>query len=177
MRLLALCAVLVAFAGACDDVSNAPQDLSTAVPHNFEQINTLILQPLCANFSVCHSKTGERDAGHLNLDVADPYSTLVNVLSDNDVAMAEGKLRVEPCNPDDSFLWIKLNLPLTNKNADLKGTYGSSMPRDNPHLPAEQLAAIRDWIARGAHKDEPADVTGATCEVDDAAVSDLAMAD
>ena len=179
-----LLALAVAVVPACDDTgSGVPEDMSTAVPHNFDQINTLILQPLCANFSVCHSPDGQKDAGHLNLLANmpagnDPYEQLFLKLSDNDVAKAEGKYRVKPCDPDNSFLWIKLNLPLSqDKNADLKGTYGASMPRDNPHLPPEQLQAIRDWISRGAHRNEAADVTGDTCTVEDASTQDLASAD
>ena len=37
------------------------------------------------------------------------------------------------------------------------------MPDTSPHLPAEQIQAIKDWIDRGALRDEPATVTGKSC--------------
>jgi hypothetical protein len=169
--------------GGCDDTgTGTSEDLATGVPHNFQQINTLILQPLCGNFSTCHSSDGKNDAGHLDLAGSDPgssfdtaYDALVGVPSYNMQAMTEGKLRVKPCDPDNSFMWIKLNLPVTQDLRSPTGAvvgYGASMPKDNPHLPPEMLNAIHDWIARGAHQNEPDDVTGATCTTDDAAVPD-----
>ncbi|HEX4511445.1 MAG TPA: hypothetical protein VH328_15255 [Burkholderiaceae bacterium] len=168
--------IAVALGAGCDDDGGptGPVDMSVAVPHNFDQINTLILQPLCGSFSVCHSKDGAKDAGKLDL-TNDPYNALIGVLSDNTQAASEGLLRVKICDPDNSFLWKKLNLPETQKDSMVG--YGASMPKDNPHLPPEQLAAIHDWIARGAHLNEPADVTGDTCTTDDAAVPDLASHD
>jgi hypothetical protein len=149
-------------------------DLSVVVLHNFDQINTFVLGPLCSNFSVCHSTQGQRDAGHLDLS-KNTYAAMVNVISDNKMAAAEGMLRVKPCDPENSFLYKKLTLPETQK--DSKVGYGASMPKDNPHLPPEQLQAIRDWIARGAKQHEADDVTGNTCETDDASVEDLSSSD
>jgi len=149
-------------------------DMSIVTLHNFDQINTFVLQPLCSNFSVCHSTQGQRDAGHLDLS-KDPYKALINVLADNKMAGGEGKLRVQPCNPDSSFLMIKLTLPETQKDSNVG--YGASMPKDNTHLPMEQIQAIHDWIARGAREHEAADVTGTTCMTDDAAVEDLSAID
>jgi hypothetical protein len=177
MRTLCLL-VAVGAIGCGDDGPAENPDLSIVTLHNFDQINTYVLGPLCSNFSVCHSTQGQRDAGHLDLQkggAAGAYAALVGVLSDNKMAGAEGKVRVVPCDPDDSFLYIKLTLPETQK--DSKVGYGASMPKDNPHLPMEQLQAIRDWIARGAREHEPADVTGTTCMTDDASVQDLSSVD
>jgi hypothetical protein len=174
MRKLCLMLLCVA-ASACDDDSPGDMmDMSVSVPNNFDEINTFVLGPLCANFSVCHSRMGANTGGHLNL-ADDPYNELVGVLSDNMMAGAEGKLRVKPCDPDNSFLMIKLLLPETMR--DSKVGYGASMPKDNPHLPMEQIQAIRNWIARGAHRNEAADVTGDTCVTEDASVQDLSMID
>ena len=129
------------------------------VPHNFDQINTHILGPSCAAFSVCHSPDGARDANMLDLKT-DPYAALVGVLSQNAKAMGEGKLRVKPCDSANSFLTIKLKLAA---NQDSKTGYGDYMPDTNPHLPNEQIQAITDWIDRGALKTESATVTGKTC--------------
>ena len=68
------------------DQRQRPDMTAVVVPHNFDQINTEILQPSCAAFSVCHSTDGARDANMLDLKT-DPYAALVGVLSDN----AEGQ--------------------------------------------------------------------------------------
>jgi hypothetical protein len=162
MKLLILAAAL-SFCGCGDDGPDSLDMAPFTVPHNFAQINTAILQPLCAAFSACHSVRGARTAGMLDLNDAsvDPFSQLVNIPATNKRAMMENKVRVKPCDPDNSLLWIKLNLPLSATNPNVG--YGETMPKDNPHLPKEQLDAIRDWIARGALRDEPDDVTGDTC--------------
>jgi hypothetical protein len=152
------------FAG-CDDGGGESADMAIVVPHNFDAINSEILQLSCARFTACHSVAGASNAGHLNLDdrVTDPYAALVGHASYNAQAKAEGKLRVRPCDPVDSLMWIKLNLPLSSKK-DMG--YGESMPVNNPHLPDSVLAAIHDWIARGALRDEPPDVQGSDCVFD-----------
>jgi hypothetical protein len=153
--------------GGCDQSESGPLDMTVLVPHNFRQITDDVLQPHCSRFAVCHSTAGAANAGKQDLSI-DPYRALVNVPANNAQASAEGKVRVKPCDPDNSLLWIKLNLPVTQ--TDSKVGYGASMPKDGAHLAPEQLAAIHDWIARGAHEVEPDDVTGATCMTDDAAV-------
>jgi len=154
---------LALFAFGCDDTTtNTQMDMSAVViPHNFDQINTQILGPSCAAFSVCHSPEGARDANMLDLKT-DPYTALVGVLSENMKAKGEGKLRVKPCDSANSFLIIKLKLPT---NEDTTTGYGHYMPDTNPHLPNEQIQAIADWIDRGALKNEPATVTGKTCTI------------
>src|SRR5262245_55017631 len=155
-----------------DPMMMGPKDMSVAVPHNFDQINTLVLRPLCGNFSTCHSREGARDAGRLNL-MDDPYGELVGVLANNKMAAAEGRVRVKPCDPTNSFLIFKMELPETQSDSDVG--YGASMPKKNPHIDPLQLQAIKDWIARGAHKDEPETVSGDECRTDDAGMPDLAF--
>jgi hypothetical protein len=145
----------------CGDTTTGGEDMAAnvVIPHNFDQINKEILQPSCAGFSVCHSTAGQKDAGKLNLEV-DPYNALVGAMSDNAKAKGEGLLRVKPCDAAKSFLHVKLVLP---NNTDPKTDYGNYMPDTNPHLPAEQIKAIDDWINRGALLNEPATVTGSAC--------------
>ena len=138
------------------------------MPHNFDQINTEILGPSCAAFSVCHSVDGARDANMLDLKT-DPYTALVGVLADNAKAKGEGQLRVKPCDSAHSLMLFKLKLAT---NEDPMTGYGHYMPDTNPHLPSEQIQAISDWIDRGALKSESATVTGKTCQV----VNDMASA-
>jgi hypothetical protein len=150
---------VIAVAGCGDTTTNTSMDMTAAViPHNFDQINTQIFQTGCANFSVCHNAKVSTQ-GNLDLK-ADPYAALVGVLANNAKANGEGKLRVKPCDSANSFLIIKLKLPM---NLDPNTDYGHYMPDTNPHLPNEQIQAISDWIDRGALKNEPATVTGKTC--------------
>ena len=67
-------------------------------------------------------------------------------------------LRVKPHDPDASLLIVKMELPesVTDGDAD----YGGHMPQGNASLTAEQMQGIRNWIARGALRDEPEDVSG-----------------
>ena len=152
---------LALFAFGCDDTTtNTQMDMSAVViPHNFDQINTQILGPSCAAFSVCHSPEGARDANMLDLKT-DPYTALVGVLSENVKAKGEGTLRVKPCDSAHSFLVFKLTL---QQNQDKDTGYGDYMPDTNPHLPSAQIQAIADWVDRGALKTESATVTGKTC--------------
>jgi hypothetical protein len=93
----------------------------------------------------CHSAVGR--AGDLVLE-ADPsdaqfvYNQLVNVPAANFAASQEGLLRVEPGNPDGSFLLIKLHGPTPAQ--------GARMPSGKPPLADSQLQLIHDWINQGA---------------------------
>ena len=91
----------------------------------------------------------------------DAYTTLIGQAPDNTQAKHQSMVRVKPCDPAGSFLYVKLTLP--ESQADSTTGFGSRMPASNPSLPAEQLQGIHDWIARGAHRDEPDDVSGTTC--------------
>lgn len=158
-------------------------DFSASHPHNFEQINALVLQPGCVSGS-CHSQTGKNDAKMNLCSEPDPpgtprptcqnaatlrsaYDALIGVEPANTQAKNDGKKIVDPCNVDNSFLLTKLRLPTSATDPD--AGYGEHMPKDAASLPPAVIEAISDWIARGAHFDEPADVTGSAC----ANVSDL----
>jgi hypothetical protein len=174
-RLLGV-ALCVAALGCGDDGNDmGPRDLSAEVvlpAHNFQQINDNILQPSCANFTVCHSPEGKTMAKLVMKGTADmAYAALINVAAQNDQAKIEGLVEVKPCDPDHSFLLTKLNLPVSA--TDPKVGYGEHMPKDNPALPQEQLDSLRAWIARGALRDEPTSVTGSTCMLN----PDLGMKD
>src|SRR5262249_37943537 len=121
----------------CGNNSGGGQDMAVPIqiPHNFDEINSFVFKPSCAAFSVCHSTQGASMAGNLNLQV-DPYTALVNVLSDNNKAKTEGLFRVKPCDPTNSFLIIKLTLAM---NQSVTTGYGNYMPDSNPHLPNEQI--------------------------------------
>jgi hypothetical protein len=144
--------------------------IATVVPTNFATLNSEILQPTCANFSVCHSPSGQLAAD--SLDLKDDgsmapglkaYMALVNQPSVNRKANAMGLIRVRPCDAAQSFLLTKLQLTTdTDKDTD----FGHHMP-DVPgeRLTAAQIKAVSDWISRGAIFDEPAAVSGSICLV------------
>ncbi|HZS37350.1 MAG TPA: hypothetical protein VFF06_11010 [Polyangia bacterium] len=115
-------------------------------PTTFHEINSQILQRSCANFSTCHSVQGAKDAAKLDL-FTDPYKALVNVVSTEPDTKAAGLMLVKPSFPDESLLYLKLNLPLS---ATDDGGYEESMPLGNPHLPDYDISGIRTWILMGA---------------------------
>lgn len=137
----------------------APDLAPVAVPHNFAQIQAQVIQPGC-EFSVCHSTHYADSAGKLDLS-RDPWAALVGQPPDNAVAKQQSMMRVAPCAPERSFLFIKLTLPASQTDSTVG--LGSHMPAGNPPLAPAEVQGIHDWIARGAHRDEPDDVTGTTC--------------
>ena len=87
----------------------------------------------------CHDASGP--AGGLNLTAAAMYGTLVNVASGD----CPQVLRVEPSNPNESYLMYKLY----GEGPCFDGT---KMPRGYT-LTTEQIKQVRDWIATGAPND------------------------
>lgn len=170
---LVLVSVALANVSACGNQEPTPdllavQDLAVAddlapqpLARSFPQIVQYIIRPNCSGFTGCHSANGSR--GGLDLRT-DPYRALVGAPAANLQAASEGRLRVKPCDPDASFLWVKLIL---RETPALRGRgYGAAMPFEADTLPPEELEAIRRWIARGALPDEPPDVDGDRCTFD-----------
>lgn len=127
------------------------------VARDYAEIDAMVFKTSC-NFSVCHT-AGPRAQGGLDL-VTDSYAALFNVAAQNPKANGEQRVLVKPCDPENSFLLTKLKLPA---DGDPKLGYGARMPQNSPALPAEQLLAIADWIARGAHRQEPPGTSGSIC--------------
>jgi mono/diheme cytochrome c family protein len=94
-----------------------------------------IFDMACAD---CHG--AKRAKAKLNLSAATALKALVNAPADE----APQLVRVKPGDPDNSYLWQKLQ----NKAAKGKG-----MPRgifSTKRLPDAQLDVIRKWIEAGA---------------------------
>ncbi len=93
----------------------------------------------------CHTDADARFSGNLSLQQGSSHDQLVGVQPDNLVARQQGLLRVDPGNPDNSFIIIKLLGPAPDSGL------GARMPQGelNP-LPAEMIDRIRAWITRGA---------------------------
>jgi hypothetical protein len=98
----------------------------------FSSIQREVLTPRC---TVCHS--GAAAPVGLRLDEGASYGLLVGVASRE----SGGTLRVAPGRPDDSYLIHKL---------EGRAAVGARMPLGGPFLDDASLAAIREWIARGA---------------------------
>jgi hypothetical protein len=137
-KLLALCTSCALAACAGDgtglDENGRPEGESgggTLQP-NFKSIQDNVFTPICTG---CHA--GAAAPLGLRLDEGASYALLVNAPS----VEASSLMRVQPGNPDASYLIQKL-----------EGTaaVGGRMPLNQPPLPAETIAVIRQWITDGA---------------------------
>jgi hypothetical protein len=115
-------------------------------------VNQHLFQVGC-NFSSCHDSFAGQAQGSLDL-ATDPYQALLGAdgqgaPAQNIKGTATGLLRVKPGYPEESLLWIKLNLMLPPKVSD--PMYGESMPETAPgSVHANVLKAVHDWIEAGA---------------------------
>lgn len=130
---LLLTAALLVPAG-CERVGPAPASM---VELTLASIQSRIFADQCA-LSGCHQ--GSVAPLGLDLTPGRAAATLIGVPS----AQVAGLARVQPGNPDDSYLLIKLR-------GDSRMAVGTArMPSGRPPLPAEQLETIRRWIEAGA---------------------------
>ncbi|WP_161966145.1 hypothetical protein [Steroidobacter cummioxidans] len=99
---------------------------------NFQSIQDNVFTPVC---TVCHA--GAAAPLGLRLDEGSSYALLVNASS----VEVPSLHRVEPGNPDSSYLIQKL---------EGIAAVGGRMPLNQPPLPQETIAVIRQWITDGA---------------------------
>jgi hypothetical protein len=141
-RLLgATAALLVAGCGG-DALDSSP---TTPADGTFARIQRTMLDPGCAS---CH-RSGTSDArnSQLVLTADSSYQQLVGVASVQQVARADGFLRVKPFRADSSLLYHKLAWIPGHHSRD----YGNLMPMGTPNgLTAGQLEYVRRWIEAGA---------------------------
>jgi hypothetical protein len=114
----------------------------------FDQIQRTIFDQHCLSAG-CHN--GQSQAGALNLSTGASYDQLVNVVPNNPVALSAGLLRVDPFNPDNSFLLVKLTGPAPGE--------GTRMPQGMDPLSPSDIATIQSWIEAGAPRDATAGPT------------------
>jgi hypothetical protein len=114
------------------DEGGQPAPPPPPVNTDFQQIQETIFTPICTG---CHA--GATAPRGLRLDAGNSYALLVNVAS----VEVPGLLRVNPGNPDQSYLVQKI-----------EGTaaVGGRMPLGGPPLPQDRIALVRQWIAAGA---------------------------
>lgn len=110
--------------------------VQNAAPVTLTQIQAMVFTPICSG---CHTgPTSGVLPGGMNLtNTASSYAALVNVAS-LQVALD----RVEPGNPDDSYLIRKLE--------GGPGIAGVRMPQGGPFLDQATIDTIRQWITDGA---------------------------
>jgi len=112
--------------------TNAP-DVGAA-NSDFAAIQETIFTPICAN---CHAGAGAPLG--LQLDAANSYALLIGVAS----SQVPSLLRVQPGNPDASYLFQKISG---------LATVGDRMPQGGPPLPQSAIALVRQWISNGAQR-------------------------
>ena len=107
---------------------------NSALEATFASIQENVFTPRC---TICHA--GASAPQGLRLDEQNSYGLLVGVPSVQEPSLQ----RVEPGNPDDSYLIRKL-----------EGTgSGARMPLDGTPLPQADIDVIRQWITDGAQRD------------------------
>lgn len=102
-------------------------------PATFGNIQTFVFSTVCTE---CHS--GSNAPEGLNLQAGASFGGLVDVTS----TQRAQYFRVEPFDPDDSYLIRKLE-----GGPDIAG---GRMPLNRTPLPQDQIKVIRRWIANGA---------------------------
>lgn len=129
--LVGLAIVAASSAPGCGNVGDSNSSTSGSGSSCTASLDS-IKQIFAAKCVVCHS--GSSAAAGLDLSQADLSKALVNASS----GTCDGWVRVVPGNPDASLLWRKLYSD--------SPPCGDPMPQGTSHLPATDLACVRDWI-------------------------------
>jgi methionine-rich copper-binding protein CopC len=106
-----------------------------ALTPDFTSIQDNVFTPICTR---CH--IGPSAPEGLQLDATHSYALLVGVPSVEQPSV----LRVNPGNPDSSYMVLKLE--------GASGISGGRMPLGGPYLPQSTIDVIRQWITDGAPK-------------------------
>ena len=112
-------------------------------------IQEKIFTPSCA-ISGCHASATDATYSQHNLilsaDVA--FDNLINKISKNTAANADGIVRVKPGDYLKSLLYHKTDCQAGHHSAN----YGSTMPLGGTYLSLGQIEFIKQWIIKGAPK-------------------------
>lgn len=128
--------LLLAGCGAGDGSDDDDSMNGAGLQPTLQSIQANVFTPICA-VPGCH--VGATAQQGLMLDSVDnSFLDLVGVSSTEIPAL----LRVDPGNPDDSYLVQKLE--------GAPNIAGEQMPLNQPPLSADQISAIRQWILDGA---------------------------
>ncbi len=140
VRSLALLLV-ASFLAGCGELKDLPtepiDDLPPDPTATFTRVQSEVLTPTCA-VAGCHDAFTAQEG--LVLVAESSYALLVNTRS------SQSPLdRVEPGQPDSSYLFLKVS--------GGAGIVGDRMPQNRPPLSDASTRLIRDWIRRGAPND------------------------
>lgn len=115
---------------------------------SWDLLQERILTPTCAT-SGCHLSTGDGTyAQHgLVLEKSVAYQNLVGVAPKNQLALADGFLRVKAYKSLESLFFHKLNWDASHHGGK---QYGSPMPLGGTALTVGQIEFVRRWIEAGA---------------------------
>jgi hypothetical protein len=127
---------------------------SSTVTADFQSISDNVFTPIC---SKCH--IGASAPEGLQLDAAHAYNMLVGVPSVEEPNL----LRVNPGNPDESYMVLKIE--------GAPGIDGAQMPFGETPLPQATIAAIRQWITNGAANDSSSSTSASLAQAISAAAS------
>jgi hypothetical protein len=106
-----------------------------------QQLQEELFTLRCAT-QFCHSR--QTQSGGLILEEGDSFASLVGVAPQNAAAQSAGMLRVDPDDPDNSYLLLKLSgLP--------NSSFGAPMPLVGTPLTEDEIDSIRSWILAGAN--------------------------
>lgn len=132
---LALLVACVPPEGPDDPVDDDDTAEEIEEPRGWEGVSALI-EVRCG----CHDAF-ERAGGMWDLTEDGAYDVLVGVPSNDVPTMA----RVEPGDPEASYLYLKIN----DRQGEVGG-FGDRMPPTGFALPDDDIALIREWIEDGA---------------------------
>ena len=116
----------------------APRELYTGT---FDRIRQEVFARSCA-LSGCHDS--ESHTGNMILLPNAAYSETVGVDADNAAAHADGLKRIDPGNPQNSLLFLKVDAK--THGTPLPSGYGEPMPRIGQPLSAHLVDIIELWI-------------------------------
>jgi cysteine-rich repeat protein len=124
----------------CDSGCVAATCVGEEFASTFEAIQTVVFERHGCASALCHG--AEPGANGLNLSPAVAYRELLEVPS-------EGSRfdRIEPAQPRESALWLKLQKGVDPAATDIPG---DPMPSTLPPIPENLLEALRLWIESGA---------------------------
>lgn len=119
------------------------------VTPSFDIIQEKILNVSCA-LSGCHASTSDATfAQHgLVLSPGKSYTNLVGVIAKNAAASSLGLKRVNPKDPENSFLMHKIACESGHHSST--ANFGSHMPLGGNFLTQGEVEFIRSWIVNGA---------------------------
>ena len=125
-----------------------PQDPVIVESTSFDLIQDRILTPTCATAG-CHATEQDNAFNQHGLVLAKgkSYANLLNILSRQLDAKAEGLARVKPFNANESLFYHKLNWDAGHHGGK---QYGLPMPLGGAPLSVGQIEFVRRWIESGA---------------------------